>query len=691
MARKAAVVAVVMLLAIGFSSQGWAAEAASSMDSSAGAAIGSTDSSSAPQKPDTVAPGEPTAKATIYCIGVMWPVEGDANGSATCAVSFREVGTDKWQEALSLYRKAPAAMPQRRRPGGNRPSATQDRLIDSTRAAFGASRSIESTQPSAAQARPTGAQRPQVQDDGTDRYMKDHYAANYLAGSIFSLKPATAYEVRLKLTDSDGGASVEKTLKAKTRMEPLLPTEGHKVDVAAEGGATALAAAFESAKPGDIITIHKGTYVGPFKIAASGTADKPIVIRGAGDGPAILTGLGYEKTEEGESSHICLRVDGSHIFIHALGFSDAVAAISIGGGRFTQKDRFDKLRASGGVLSNVVVTRCRTEKTQYGVVGTADDCFVADNDFNGLAADVEGIDWSEGEGVEIHGSGTIVCYNRMYHLADVVSVYDFTDNQDVYNNDSYSNSDDGIELDYSDANNRVWDNRFWFPANNGVSFQPYIGGPVYIIRNEVIGPKENSSKDRNGSRDAFFFNNTFIGHKADRSIGRNCYLSSFDMPLHSVSRNNLYIIQDADLPAVDVHIEDVTNHTLDMDYDGLSGMFILKDRNGGKDADPTMFPGSRYVDGDGLYVPIDSMRKATRTLEHYSVVDPAKIFEKPLPANHEWRVETERNLMLLREGCNAIDAGVAIPTVTDGFLGKAPDLGAHEFGKPAPHYGPRPQ
>jgi len=27
--------------------------------------------------------------------------------------------------------------------------------------------------------------------------------------------------------------------------------------------------------------------------------------------------------------------------------------------------------------------------------------------------------------------------------------------------------------------------------------------------------------------------------------------------------------------------------------------------------------------------------------------------------------------------------------MVEDFVGKAPDLGAHEFGKPAPHYGPR--
>jgi hypothetical protein len=43
----------------------------------------------------------------------------------------------------------------------------------------------------------------------------------------------------------------------------------------------------------------------------------------------------------------------------------------------------------------------------------------------------------------------------------------------------------------------------------------------------------------------------------------------------------------------------------------------------------------------------------------------------------------------LRPGSAAVDAGVVIPTVNDGFAGSAPDLGAMEAGKPMPHHGPR--
>jgi len=44
----------------------------------------------------------------------------------------------------------------------------------------------------------------------------------------------------------------------------------------------------------------------------------------------------------------------------------------------------------------------------------------------------------------------------------------------------------------------------------------------------------------------------------------------------------------------------------------------------------------------------------------------------------------------LRKGAAAVDAGVALPNITDGYTGRAPDLGAYELGAPLPHYGPRP-
>jgi hypothetical protein len=44
----------------------------------------------------------------------------------------------------------------------------------------------------------------------------------------------------------------------------------------------------------------------------------------------------------------------------------------------------------------------------------------------------------------------------------------------------------------------------------------------------------------------------------------------------------------------------------------------------------------------------------------------------------------------LRRGSAAVDRGVALPNINDGFAGGAPDLGALEAGQAPPRYGPRP-
>ena len=46
----------------------------------------------------------------------------------------------------------------------------------------------------------------------------------------------------------------------------------------------------------------------------------------------------------------------------------------------------------------------------------------------------------------------------------------------------------------------------------------------------------------------------------------------------------------------------------------------------------------------------------------------------------------------ITEACGAaVDAGLLLPNVNDGYTGRAPDLGAYELGQPDVVYGPRPQ
>jgi hypothetical protein len=91
------------------------------------------------------------------------------------------------------------------------------------------------------------------------------------------------------------------------------------------------------------------------------------------------------------------------------------------------------------------------------------------------------------------------------------------------------------------------------------------------------------------------------------------------------------------------------------------------------------------------FATLAEFRGATGQETHGIEVD-CDVFEKlvaPDPAKrHAVYHASDLNFRLNPNG-KAVDAGVPLPTVNDGFTGRAPDLGALELGKPVPTYGPR--
>jgi hypothetical protein len=85
------------------------------------------------------------------------------------------------------------------------------------------------------------------------------------------------------------------------------------------------------------------------------------------------------------------------------------------------------------------------------------------------------------------------------------------------------------------------------------------------------------------------------------------------------------------------------------------------------------------------------VRAATGQEAHGVEVD-FDIFERITPPDPLQRHAAYHAMDLdfrLKPGSKAVDAGATIPTVNDGFAGRAPDLGAIETGNPTPAYGPR--
>jgi hypothetical protein len=548
------------------------------------------------------------AVPTITCVGVQWDVRGDANVNATGTLEFREAGSAEWKSAFPLRRSA--------------------------------------YRPALAAKLQEGAQRPAR---AFRQYALEHYRQNYLAGSIFGLKPGTTYDVRVTLRDPDGGGAT-RTLTVTTRTVPAVPTDGHVVEV--RGGADALKKAAAAARPGDVLRVHAGKYDGGVVLTAKGTPEKPVCVVAAGDGEVLLHG-GDAKTNR----LIGIDVHGPFVRIQGLSFYN-----------------FYNCVRGQRQASNLAVMRCTMNHFYTAIRSRADDGYFADNSiresYHPLDETVPPDDRNEGHGIEFgtDTAGEVVCYNAISLVADGIRAWGR--DSDVYGNDVIFNIDDGIELDAGGPNLRVMDNRWSFTGQNGLSFQPYIGGPAYLIRNLVIGAKENALKNRYDADGGVFINNTLLCYDGQAS----------DLPFRSYTRNNLFLINPGKgrrSAKVDVSKERVGQ--LDMDYDG----FGPPGPNGRPLAE---FSAATGLEKHGLQLTSNDQVLAhppgayPQYLSRQWTVPEAFLKEKGRPHPD----------LSLRPGSAAVGAGVAVPNIMERADGKAPDLGALQLGQPAPHYGPRP-
>lgn len=574
---------------------------------------------------DAVVPGELRATPTIHCIGLYWPLQGDANGNAAATVEFQEAGADTWKQALPLWRVVPQTVD------------VEANTIGGIKVLFAG-----------------GIKR----WGGMQQYLIEKYSQNYIAGSIFNLKPATHYVIRVTLTDPDGGG-LTRTIETTTRAIPVLPDKGNMIEV--KGGGAALAQALTKAKPGDIFIVSAGTYT-PFVIKASGTAEKPIVIRPAGNGEVIIQGpTPLQNFEEGNCQGI--EVTGSYIHLHKL----------------TIKECHDGVRLRNKASTDNSVTSCTFVRNWTAIYYGGSNGYYADNTITGIkgpgrvGGDVtEGhafADWPAESGV-----GNVICYNTITRVSDAIRLH-CTD-ADAYGNDVLFGSDDAVEYDDGGPNLRVWGNRFTHPGNNGLSYQPYIGGPAYAIRNLVFVATEDVIKDRYKSCGAIWINNTFV-----EAGTRNA--EAITPPEHTFARNNLFV--STRRSSVKYHAEDFVRQpaTLDLDFNGYNKLlgapaydtFNLPVHNAGTVAD---------------------IHKRTGLETHGVQLNAESCFKDPLPDAAELQQAitkwTGRHPdFSLKQGSPAIDKGEIIPNIADVFEGASPDLGALEFGAPLPHWGVRPE
>lgn len=619
---------------------------------------------------------------TLVSLGFEWRIDGDADRDAAATVEYRVAGSRTWAKGLDLMRM----------------SGERTVFWDSL----------------------------------------DYTAPNMFAGSLLNLEPDTEYEVRLTLIDPDGvRGEREQTVRARTRAEPMPFAGGRVFHVYPPGheGAmqepaflgllaayytAALGGDWSKASPprvraGDTILVHAGLYKddrtnysheimsdfrtccgtpwdGTYYLIQGGTAERPIVIEAAGDGEAIF---------DGDGNNVLFNVMGAdYLYFEGLTFRGTTTAIEAG------------LKGVAGA-KGLTVKRSRFEDVGIAVhsdYSGSSGFYIADNVMIGrqnpdsLFGWVPQAPWIEQPGFEekrrmrsyyavaVYGSGHVVAYNRISGFHDGIdhATYGMPDDYpntprdrmpvsiDFYNNDISNVHDNCFEADGAMHNIRIFRNRCFNAATGAMSPQPIFGGPVYFFQNVVYNGVYGPLKIHGNPSGILVYQNTYVGEVAQLTPASNMHF-----------RNNL-ILGQGTRPAV-FAIDTFTNYS-SSDYNGFypnSDSPVAYQWSSPPEGFLPDYESEREV---RQFATLAEYAAATGQDRHSREIDYSIFRSVPPPdfGDPTRLVDPESVDFRLRARSPAVDAGIDLPTITDGYAGNAPDLGAYELGSERPHYGPRP-
>jgi hypothetical protein len=588
------------------------------------------------------------------------------------------------------------------------------------------------------------------------------------------------------LRDPDGTTGqTTKTLTVKTRAEPMPAAggavyhvyppgfTGTKIEPSFEGlmcaynltcaGTDWATAGRPRVKPGDTILVHAGVYKynryeytndasvnrtqpldGTYYLTADGTPEKPIVIKGAGDGEAIFDG-------NGNFALFDVRA-GDYTYFEGLTFRNAEYGILAGTqfllgakGLTVKRSRFEQ-------VGSAIFTNYSGSSNFY----IADNTFIGRDDpdhvigwsgafwapFNGVAGQKFPPVMASYLAIKLYGPGHVVAYNYVANFHDGIDVEtygnpdgsaaldgpkyptrEYFDRRpvaiDFYNNYMTNFHDNPFEADGSMHNIRIMRNMMINSASHAFCNQPAVGGPVYWIRNIAYHLPGGSTRLTGGSAGAVFYNNTILSETQAQGASN----------VHWA--NNVFLGENSS-PAIWT-INTYTNYS-SSDYNGfrpnpgapysfawnsppltVAADFSSMQRGRGPAGGPAAAAPARGAaagrgaaaaggrGGGGVagletrqFKTLQEYSQATHQDQHSVLVDYDMFMNVPkLDAQDRQTVQkiykAEAFDFRLKPGSAAVDKGVVVPNVTDGFAGVAPDLGALEVGQAPVQYGPRPK
>jgi len=632
---------------------------------------------------------------TLVSLGFEWRIAGDNNRNARVDVTFRKKGDTKWRDALPLLR-----LQREQVPGGS-------------------------------------------PREGGGHYFK-YVAPNMFAGSLLNLEPDTEYECRFVLSDPDGvKGKAERTVTVRTRAEPQPAAGGHVYHVypfgykgpKQEPAFTGLLAAYymgadESdhsnafpprVQPGDIVLVHAGVYKdnrfvysgfdrtiaaygtpfdGTYYLTASGTPDKPIVIKSAGDGEVIFDGDGCQ--------NLFNLMAGNYNYFEGITVRNTNVAFLLGIKNIAGSSGFTLKHSRIYDVGRAVEDDWSGSKNFY----IADNVFIGRHNPEKLQSWWTPAVWAKFPGypalitseyaIKIYGQGHVVAYNYVANWHDGIDVAtygdpDGTPNElpdrvpvaiDFYNNDIYNMADNCIEADGGAHNIRVFRNRCFNEAGGAFSAQPTFGGPLYFYQNIAYDNTTGGPlKLIDTPAGVLIYQNTFFGQGHLMGPASNVHF-----------RNNLFLGDGWADPIL--NLRTYTNYS-DSDYNGFylnPGAIVSFEWTSPDFGIAADFSGKLVTRN---FKSLADYQQATKQDQHSVLVDydifvNAKMPDKSDPQHLYNPEDFDFQLKGVLSGVEgsetpnpAIDAGVLLPTINDDFTGGAPDLGAYELDRPVPHYGPR--
>jgi hypothetical protein len=622
---------------------------------------------------------------TLVSLGFAWNITGDDNRNARVDVTYRKKGEQPWRKALPMLR------------------------LDHEQVFGGAPR-----------------------DGGKHFY--SYVAPNMFAGSILNLDPGVDYECHFVLSDPDGvKGKAEKTVTVRTRTEPQPSTGGHVYHVypfgykgtKQEPAFTGLLAAYfmgsdqsdhsnalpPRVQPGDIILVHAGVYKdnrfsyggfdrnldaygtpfdGTYYLTQSGTPDKPIVIKGAGDGEVVFDGDGCQ--------NLFNLMAGNYNYFEGITVRNTNVAFLLGLKNIAGSSGFTLKHSRIENIGRAVQDDWSGSKNFY----IADNVFIGRHDPNKLQSWTVPEVWSKFPGfpalitseyaVKIYGQGHVVAYNHAANWHDGIDIATYGDPDgtpnpipdrlpvsiDFYNNDFSNMADNCIEADGGARNIRVFANRCLNSAQGSFSAQPIFGGPVYFYRNLVYAATTGGPlKFIDTPAGVLVYQNTFIGQGRYMRAASNVHFL-----------NNLMLGDGFGDPVF--VLTTYTNYSTS-DYNGFRpnpnarDSFEWNSPPSNVQADYDHDPAAHH------FTSLADYSQATQQDQHSVLID-FDVFQKagiPDKSDPQRLYKPDELDFRLKPGSAAVDAGTVLPSITDGFTGRAPDLGAYELDQPLPHYGPR--